>query len=266
MELTIYKVDAFSQQLFSGNPAAVCLLEEWLPELVMQAIAGEINLSETTFIVAKGEDYRIRWFTPTKEVNLCGHATLATAHVLHTHYGLPLGQIKYHSKSGILTTTSDGDRITLNFPVNRPQPVEPPPNLSAILGGSPKATYAWEDLVVFYDDATEVEILEPDLAAITKLPYRGVCVTAPSPLDDTDFVCRFFAPAYGINEDPVTGSAYTAITPLYSDLMGKQTFSAKQLSKRGGYLELHLDDNRINISGRAITVMKSTFYLNATQE
>ncbi len=272
MELTVFQVDAFSNEIFRGNPAAIFVLDEWLPELIMQAIAGEMNLSESAFVVRKGNDFRIRWFTPTAEVDLCGHATLASAHVLHQHLSEPLGVLKFHSNSGILTTLSDGNAITLNFPTATLTEVSLDKNIAKMVGGSPKEAYKCDDLILYYDDASEIEVLTPNLSELAKLPYRGICVTAPynglsnnSPFDakasEIDFVCRFFAPAIGINEDPVTGSAYTALTPLYASKMKKTEFRAKQISRRSGELQLQLLESRVEIKGKAITSMQGTLFI-----
>ena len=257
MELTIFQVDAFAEHMFGGNPAAICVIEDWLPEPIMQAIAMEINISETAFVVSKGADFRIRWFTPTTEVKLCGHATLAAAHILAEQFGYREECLRFHSLSGLLTARKSGDLIELDFPANPVIPVSMPEDLDLILGGSPKETWANEDLIVLYDDPAEISILEPNFTALSKLPYRGVCATAPDHFGEYDFVCRFFCPAAGINEDPVTGSLYTELAPFYETLLGKSEFIAQQVSKRSGVVKARIKGNRVLISGKAITTMTS---------
>lgn len=259
--LEFYHVDAFSDSIFHGNPAAVIILDDWLPDMVMQAIAAEFNLSETTFTVNKNGNYRIRWFTPTTEVQLCGHATLATAHVLHNHLDVPRQTIRFQSLSGLISTTPEGEGYTLDFPANPAHPVAMPDGLRDALGGNPRETLLSDRLVVVYGDATEVTILEPDFAKIARLPFSSICVTAPSTDPDIDFVCRYFAPACGVNEDPVTGSAFTVLAPYYVSKMGKTAFSARQVSRRGGNVRVSMEGERVKITGRARTVMKGVFFL-----
>ncbi len=263
MELEFYQVDAFANAIFHGNPAAVCVLDEWLPDLVMQALAMEMNLSETAFLVKKDGGFRIRWFTPTTEVKLCGHATLAAAHVLYKHIGCAPDPIRFTSLSGVLIAhlTPEG-LISLDFPANPPNPVDLTQEIQLALGGAPICALAAEDLIVVYSDATEIDIITPDFARIAQLPYRGVVVTAPGNGYRYDFVCRFFAPKTGINEDPVTGSAFTELAPYYSDVLGKQQFFAKQVSKRGGEVHVSLDGRRVHIAGLAQTVMQGRLFLN----
>ncbi len=263
MELEIFQVDAFANATFEGNPAAICILDEWLPDIVMQAIAMEMNLSETCFVVRKEDNFRIRWFTPTIEVKLCGHATLAAAHVLYKHMDMPKQPIRFHSLSGILVAhiTPEG-LISLDFPSNPPKPTTLTHEIISALGGAPVEVLEDDDLVVVYSDATEIEILTPNFSAIKALPYRGVVATAPGNGYKYDFVCRFFAPGAGIDEDPVTGSAFTELAPYYADKLGKQDFFAKQISKRGGEVHVTLDGHRTHLAGSAITVMQSRLFLN----
>ncbi len=262
MELDIYQVDAFANAIFQGNPAAVCILDEWLPDFLLQAVAMEMNLSETVFAVKKDDGYRIRWFTPTKEVKLCGHATLATAHILYERFGIEKGPIRFRSLSGILIASpTDEGLISLDFPANPPKPVALTEEIRAAVGGNPVTALADDDLIVVYSDATEVDIVTPDLAAIAKLPYRGVVVTAPGNGYTYDFVSRFFAPSVGIAEDPVTGSSFTELGPYYQERMGKSEFFAKQVSKRGGEVYVRVDGRRVHIAGRAQTVMQGRLFL-----
>lgn len=264
MELEIFQIDAFAHSTFEGNPAAVCILDEWLPDMVMQAIAMEMNLSETTFVVKKEDNFRIRWFTPITEVKLCGHATLAAAHVLYKHLGLPKQPIRFHSLSGILVAhaTPEG-LISLDFPSHPPKPIQLTHEIISAVGGAPVEALVGDDLIVAYSDATEVEILTPNFTAIKSLPHRGVIVTAPGNGYKYDFVCRFFAPGAGIEEDPVTGSAFTELAPYYSQKLDKHQFFAKQISKRGGEVHVTLDGNRTHIAGSAVTVMQGRLFLNA---
>lgn len=261
MELPYFHVDAFSDVPFKGNPAAVFVLKEWLPVDIMQSIAAEFNLSETVFSVLEGEHYHIRWFTPETEVALCGHATLATAHVLLQHLGIDASIIKFSSQSGILSTKYENDLYTLDFPTAMPQEVPPPDHLDQMLGAEVLYTYATDKLLAVLKDEQAVESVKPDFQALAQLEYSAVCITAPASTPGIDFVCRFFAPANGINEDPVTGSAYAMLTPFYAINTGRIEFSARQLSKRGGDLKLKYLNNRILISGKAKTVMAGTFFL-----
>jgi len=261
VKLKIFQVDAFANAIFEGNPAAVCVLDDWLPDMLMQAVAGEMNLSETAFLVKRDDGYRIRWFTPTTEVKLCGHATLAAAHILLSEFNHPQEPIKFRSLSGLLTATPGQDKtIALNFPSCPPSPVAMPDGLAHALGGVPLETLAHEDLIVVYSDATEIEILSPDMSALAKIPYRGICVTAPGNGNGYDFVSRFFAPRVGINEDPVTGSAFTELVPYYAQTQAKREFFARQVSKRGGNVSAELKGDRVIISGTAVTSLAGTLY------
>lgn len=271
MELDFYHVAAFSDKAFAGNPAAVFILKTWLSDELMQAIAAEFNLSETVFSVWEGEHYRIRWFTPTTEVALCGHATVATSHVLHQHldYGQKSGQksIRFMSLSGALTTHYERGLHTLDFPANPPTPCDAPANLQEILGCNFLETHAaGKKLVVQLTSEEQVKALRPDFFNIAKLPFNGVCVTAfanQAHNPDLDFVCRYFAPVMGINEDPVTGSAYTVLGPYYAAKTGKTAFRARQLSLRGGLVGLQVPGERVLISGKAHTVMQGRFFLDS---
>lgn len=265
MELEFFHVDAFANEEFKGNPAAVFILDSWLPDNLMQAIAAEFNLSETVFSVCEGDHYHIRWFTPEVEVALCGHATLATSHVLHTHLAYPQRSLNFRCLSGPLATSFDAETglHTLDFPCNAPVEVEAPDNLDSILGCSFRETLsATQKLIVILDDETTLANLQPDFFNMAKLPYRAVCVSSPSSSPERDFVCRFFAPAVGINEDPVTGSAYTMLVPYYAKRFGKSQLKARQLSQRGGELSLELKAERVHISGKAHTVMQGIYYLD----
>ena len=262
MRLDIYHVDAFASQVFQGNPAAVCILDEWLPEAIMQAIASEINLSETAFVVKRSQsEYRIRWFTPITEVALCGHATLAAAHVLYTHKAQPAEPVRFQSQSGPLVAFQDEFGICLDFPSQSCEPIDVSRSMETATGFLPKEAYAGEDLVLVLSDASQVSIMEAGLDAIAEFPYRGVCVTAPGNGTQYDFVCRYFAPRVGVDEDPVTGSVFTKLALIYALKLGKTDFYARQVSSRGGDVHISLQGNRVFISGPAKTVMESKMIL-----
>jgi PhzF family phenazine biosynthesis protein len=268
--MEIYHVDAFAGELFQGNPAAVVPLKEWLSDELLQKIAMENNLSETAYIVAGGRGseglgFSIRWFTPTVEVDLCGHATLASGHVLFEHLGYSGERVVFHSrKSGDLEVSRGraGGLLTLNFPSHEAQPVDPGP-LAVIfegLGISSRSLFKGPyDYMVVLDSQRAVEALEPDFRRLAGSPGRGVLVTARG--DDADFVSRCFFPQSGIDEDPVTGSAHTMLAPYWARRLGKNNLSAIQLSARRGYLDCALDGGRVFMSGHAKTFMKGQILL-----
>ena len=252
MKLPLYQVDAFAEKLFSGNPAAVCPLGEWLPDKLMQQIAMENNLAETAFFVKEPNGYRIRWFTPKAEVDLCGHATLATAHVMFAHEGFSGSEIAFQSRSGELRVRKNGDLLTLNFPTDTIERVALTPELAACFPIRP--TEAWKgkvDFMLVFESESIISILQPDLRAISRLGTRGAIVTAKG--DKADFVSRYFAPQYGIDEDPVTGSAHTTLTPYWAERLGKKEMNAVQLSARKGQLHCVLLGDRVEISGKTKT-------------
>lgn len=258
MKIPIYQADAFTGQLFGGNPAAVCPLTEWLSDELMQQIAAENNLSETAFIVREGDDYRIRWFTPGVEVALCGHATLATAHVFFTKLGYTKNEIRFLSKSGpLLVTRGAGGRITLDFPANPPIPVkEVPAGLLEGLGmdkNAPVFNTSFDYMVVAASQQ-EVAQLKPDFKSLAKVPARGVIVTARG--TESDFVSRCFYPQSGIDEDPVTGSAHTITTAYWAGVLGKNRLQAIQLSARRGYLDCELSGDRVRMTGTAVLYLQ----------
>lgn len=253
MKLRMYQVDAFASQVFEGNPAAICPLPAWLDDAVMQAIAQENNLSETAFFVADGEDFQLRWFTPNQEVDLCGHATLATAHVLYAQLAYVRPQAVFHTRGGVLTVARQGDALVMDFPALAAQPCAAPAALVEGLGLAIAEAWAADDYLVVLDDAEQVRQLAPDMAALSRLDRRGVCVTAPGP--GVDFVSRFFAPKYGIPEDPVTGSAHCMLVPYWAERLGKSQLQARQISPRGGDVLCELRGERVLLSGRAITYM-----------
>ena len=256
MKRIIYQVDAFAREAFKGNPAAVCILDQWLEASLMQQIANENNLSETAFAVPVGKCYEIRWFTPEVEVELCGHATLATAHVLFNHMDYPGDWICFESiHSGRLMVKRKGDLLTLDFPVDILEEMVVPELIVTALQTPPlKAFRGKTDFMFVYTSAREIENMEPDFGLLAQAGGRGIIVTAPG--DDVDFVSRFFAPQTGINEDPVTGSAHTSLTPYWSKVLGKERLTARQLSARGGELICEHKGERVEISGHAVTYMK----------
>ena len=262
MELDFYHVDAFSECAFKGNPAAVFVLQSWLSDELMQAIANEFNLSETVFSVWEEEHYRIRWFTPEAEIPLCGHATVATSHVLYQHMGYRESSIPFMSLSGPLSTSYEQGVHTLDFPANPAKPVFEPTIKEIVAGPILETLTCARKLIVIVESEEQVKSLQPDFLKIAKLPYRGVCVTARASSPNIDFVCRFFAPAIGINEDPVTGNIYTILGPYYAQLTGKNVFNARQLSKRSGDVGVVVQGDRVLISGKAHTVMHGKYYLD----
>lgn len=258
--VTLYQVDAFADKLFAGNPAAVCPLDTWLSDRLLQYIAIENNLSETAFIVDEGDHLRLRWFTPGGEVELCGHATLATAYVFFHELGFEGDTISFMSLSGMLHVTRNGDKLTLDFPQNPAVVVEDTISLLDALGISGKEVRkAKTDYLVILNNQEELAALQPDFRAIKVLGARGVICTALG--TDVDFVSRFFAPAMGIDEDPVTGSAHTTLTPYWSERLGKSELTARQISPRGGYLELKQTADRVNITGTAVLYLRGNILL-----
>jgi PhzF family phenazine biosynthesis protein len=254
--LPIYQIDAFASRVFGGNPAAVCPLDAWLDDATMQAIAAENNLAETAFFVRQGERYQLRWFTPAIEVDLCGHATLASAFVIFEELEPGCTTATFGSRSGDLTVTRDGDLLTLDFPSIATTPRPAPPELLTGLGCAPiEVRQAMDYLVVVEDEAT-VRGLQPRMDELLKLDTRGVIVTAPG--DRVDFVSRFFAPAAGIPEDPVTGSAHCALTPYWAARLGRSRLVAHQVSPRGGELICEDAGARVRISGRAVKYLQGT--------
>lgn len=257
MELRIYQVDAFAERLFGGNPAAVCPLDAWLPDDVMQQIAAENNLAETAFYVPADGGFQIRWFTPTVEVDLCGHATLASAHVVFAHDRPKDDVVEFASKSGLLKVKREGELLVLDFPADTVEPVTVPQMLIDALGREPIETYKGKtDYLLVYGVEEHVAGLTPDLCDLAMVPARGIIVTAPG--RHVDFVSRFFAPQVGVPEDPVTGSAHTTLTPYWSARLGKRELSAMQLSKRQGRLRCRLVGNRVEIAGRAVPYLSGT--------
>ena len=261
MKLTLYQVDAFAEQVFKGNPAAVCPLSEWLPDEILQKIALENNLSETAFYVIQNNQVEIRWFTPNTEVDLCGHATLATAFVLKKLENFEGSRIPFYSqKSGFLPVTFSGENILMNFPVDEIKEVELTKELIQSTNYMPKLAFKGKsDYLLIFENEEVISAIQPNLGNIEKLGSRGLIVSAKG--NTCDFVSRFFGPNCGVNEDPVTGSAHTTLVPYWSNVYGKSDFIAKQLSERGGNLQCKLEGNRVEISGKAILFMKGEIYI-----
>lgn len=256
MRLPLYQVDAFAEKLFGGNPAAICPLPQWLPDATMQSIAAENNLAETAFFVRENGDYALRWFTPAVEVDLCGHATLASAHVVFSFLEPQRRSVGFRTlKAGTLTVARRGETLVMGFPSRPASPVEAPPGLLAGLGGKPREVLRARDYMVVYGSAAEVAALDPDFAALAKIDCWGVIATAPGE-DGIDFVSRFFAPGHGVPEDPVTGSSHCTLTPYWAERLGKTELKARQLSRRGGALDCALDGDGVSIAGRAVLYLE----------
>jgi len=260
MEIPLYQIDAFASDLFEGNPAAVCPLEAWLPDELMQSIAAENNLSETAFVVPEEDGYHIRWFTPVSEVDLCGHATLAAAYVLFHILGYEKDSIAFNSRSGILKVAGEKDRLVMDFPLQPPVPCDIPDAIAAAFDKPPVECLKAEDYLVVFEDEGDIETADPDLDQLRKLDLRGVIITAGS--ERYDFVARFFAPKLGILEDPVTGSAFTQLVPYWTSRTGADSFHAKQLSARGGEVICKTAGDRVLISGKAVKYMEGKIRVN----
>lgn len=262
MNLPIFQVDAFTDHLFGGNPAAVVPLESWLPDSLMQHIAAENNLAETAFFVKEPAGYHIRWFTPLTEVELCGHATLASAHVLFNHMNYPENQIEFQSKSGILSVKRDRNLLTLDFPADTVDQIDVPDDLVDAIGLSPLLAFKGKtDYMLIYSSQQEIEQIKPNMHKLIQTEARGVMITASG--EEVDFVSRFFAPQVGVPEDPVTGSAHTSLTSYWSKRLNKPELTAMQLSKRKGHLKLKVNGDRVEISGKAVTYMKGEIFIDA---
>ena len=254
MKINLYQVDAFAENVFEGNPAAVCPLREWLPEKQLRNIAMENNLSETAYFVEEGDSYRLRWFTPVAEVDLCGHATLASAHVLFEHLDYSGPEIVFESNSGPLKVRRENEILKMNFPVTVGEQVDPPGALLEALGADTDEVYKATDYMAVLDSEEMVRNLDPNYFLLNEIDTRGIIVTAPG--EQYDFVSRFFAPALGINEDPVTGSAHTMLAPYWSKKLNKKEMRARQVSKRGGTVYCTMLDDRVEIAGKAVTYLE----------
>lgn len=258
MPLPLYQVDAFTDKPFGGNPAGVCLLEGPRHAAWMQQVGTEMNLSETAFLYPESDGYRLRWFTPTVEVDLCGHATLASAHVLWETILLPKdNQARFYTRSGLLTANRHADGIELDFPATPIEPAPPPPGLAEALGAAPsfvgKSRF---DYLLAVDSESTVRQLTPDFPALSKLPVRGVIVTARATIPGFDFVSRFFAPGSGIMEDPATGSSHCALAPFWRDRIGKDCMRGYQASGRGGVIGVRVVGDRVRLRGQAVIVLR----------
>jgi PhzF family phenazine biosynthesis protein len=255
LKIRLFQIDAFTDRVFGGNPAAVCPLEQWLPDKLMQQIAMENNLAETAFFVREKDRFHIRWFTPEVEVDLCGHATLATAFVIFDFEKFSGPVIEFDSRSGLLRVTKHGDLLTLDFPSDPPVESFAPEGLVEAMGLPPVRIYRGKtDYMLVYENAEQIENLKPNMLRIAEVEARGIIVTAPGV--DVDFVSRFFAPQSGIFEDPVTGSAHTTLAPYWAERLARKELRAAQLSKRQGSLLCRLTGNRVEISGQARAYMR----------
>jgi len=262
MKVPLYTIDAFTSKVFAGNPAAVVPLEGWLDDDTLQAIAAENNLSATAFIVGGRGRYQIRWMTPTTEVKLCGHASLASAWVVFNELERGKDSVTFDSKSGPLMITREGDLLALDFPSGAPEPATGAlPALTEALGRAPREAWAARDYMAVFDSVEEVRALRPNMARVAALDRFGVIVTAPGPGHGVDFVSRFFAPSEGIPEDPVCGSAHCTLVPYWARRLGKARLTARQVSSRGGELECEDRGERIRLAGRAVKFLEGTIDL-----
>ena len=254
MKLPLYQIDAFTHRMFGGNPAAVVLLDDLLPDRILAAIAAENNLAETAFVVARGDVMPLRWFTPTVEVDLCGHATLAAAHVLF-RYALPSAKrLIFGTRSGNLAVTRDGELLSMDFPSRPGKPVEVSDTLVAALGMRPREAYRARDLLAIFDSESQIRDFQPDFQRIASLDTFAITLSALG--DTADYVYRFFAPRQGIPEDPATGSANCTLVPYWAARLGKTELVAKQLSARGGDLRCTLQGDRVLIAGRTVEYLR----------
>jgi len=254
MQILYFEVHSFTDEVFHGNPAGVCPLEEWLDDEMMLKIAAENGLSETAFFVAREGFYELRWFTPTTEVDLCGHATLATAFVLFEHLGYDAEAIRFETKSGALQVGRLGASLIMDFPSRPGEECSAPDHLASGLGIPVKEVYKSRDYLVVLPDEDVVRALDPDFSELLQVDALGIIVTAPG--DDVDFVSRFFAPRAGVNEDPVTGSAHCTLAPYWAERLEKKDLSARQVSDRGGELACRIVEDRVHIAGHAVLYFK----------
>ncbi len=254
MKLPIYQIDAFTKEVFAGNPAAICPLDEWIDSDLMQKIALENNLSETAFFVKKEAFYELRWFTPTFEMDLCGHATLASAFVIFNVFGSDQKVVKFQTKSGLLEVAKEGDKLVLDFPSRPPVDCEIPEGLLEAIGKAPKEVLRSRDYLMVYETEDEVRGLKPNFGELLNIDTHAVIVTAKG--GNCDFVSRFFAPEVGVFEDPVTGSAHCTLIPYWAEKLGKNTLFARQISARGGELFCELVNERVKIGGHSVLYMK----------
>ncbi len=265
MRIPIYQVDAFSSRPFSGNPAAICPLERWLPNATLQAIAAENNLSETAYYVRDGADYHLRWFTPAVEVDLCGHATLAAAYVIWSiRRESDAARLRFQSRSGELAVDREGDLYALDFPALAPAECAVDPGLFAALGAQPQLVLGARDYLCVFHSKEQVRALAPDMQKLAAIDRFAVIATAPG--HDCDFVSRFFAPAQGVPEDPVTGSAHCTLTPYWSRRLGRKKLFARQVSRRGGEIWCEDRGKRIRLAGHAVKFLEGEIDVDEDQE
>ncbi len=254
MNLELFQVDAFAERIFEGNPAAVVPLPEWPDDGLLQAVANENNLSETAFLVAVEDGYELRWFTPAAEVDLCGHATLASAHVLFQHLGHDFDEIRFHTRSGLLTVRREEQGMAMDFPAAPPKPIARPHELGAGLGAEPEEVLAASDYIAIYACEDDIAALQPDFSLLRRLDLRGVIATAPG--RSCDFVSRCFYPRLNVDEDPVTGSAHCQSAPYWADRLGKSQLTARQLSARGGTVRCRVENDRVILLGNAVDYLR----------
>ncbi len=265
MKIPLFQVDAFTNEVFKGNPAAVCPLEEWISDTLMQKIARENNLSETAFFVKTEEGFHIRWFTPVTEVNLCGHATLAAAAVIFERLDYSLDRILFHSKSGMLTVEKLNGLYLLNFPADKIKKIPIPEKVAQAIGSPPvEAFKGREDYLFIYENEHQISEIKPDFKELAQYTERGVIISARG--SEHDFVSRFFAPSAGIDEDPVTGSTHTSLIPFWSGVLQKKELKARQLSARGGELSCTMKGERVEIGGNAVFFMEGVISYSTKEE
>ena len=263
MKLDIYQIDAFASRPFTGNPAAVVPLRQWLPDDAMLSIAMENNLAETAYFVPKGDGYDLRWFTPAVEIDLCGHATLASAYVIFEVLGTEKTLLRFQTRGGELTVERADGRYILDFP-SRPGTVsDAPAGLIEAIGAEPKEIYRSRDYMLVYESEADIRAIKPDFNSLMKIDAHAVIVTAPG--DNSDFVSRFFAPEVGVPEDPVTGSAHCTLIPYWAERLGKNELFARQVSQRGGELYTELRGDRVKIAGEAVLYLKGEIYVSTEQ-
>lgn len=259
-ELTLYQIDAFTDRRFGGNPAGVCPLKSWLPDSTLQAIAAENNVAETAFFVPEGDGYKLRWFTPTVEVELCGHATLATGFVISNFLEPGRDAMRFSTRSGTLGLTREGKGFVLDFPAREPKRVDPAPDFRKALGRQPKEVLATQQWLAVFENEADVRELRPDNAEIVALGRQGIIATAPG--NDRDYVCRFFVPQAGIPEDPATGMAQCTLTPYWAKQLGKTELTGRQISRRVGEFRLELKGDRVRIAGEAVCYLKGSIFVD----
>lgn len=259
-ELTLYQIDAFTDRCFGGNPAGVCPLRSWLPDRTMQAIAAENNVAETAFFVPEGEGFGLRWFTPTVEVDLCGHATLATGFVISNFLEPGRDTMRFSTRSGTLGLAREGKGFALDFPARTPQPIAPAPDMTKALGRQPKEVLATQQWLAVFGSEDEVRALKPNDLEIAALGKDGIIATAPG--SDRDYVCRYFVPQAGIPEDPATGMAQCTLTPYWAKRLGKTKLTGRQISRRVGEFRLELAGDRVRIAGDAVYYLKGSIFVD----